>query len=60
VRNLRRDPWSWLCVLPDGFSGRWVQVESRAEIVSLAEAMDGLEADDRRVAGEHVGQKRKP
>jgi hypothetical protein len=49
-----------LCVLPDGSFGRWVQVESRAEIVSLAEAMDGLEADDRRVGGEHVGQKRKP
>src|SRR3954447_17963260 len=28
VRNLRRDPWSWLCVLPDGFFGRWVQVDS--------------------------------
>jgi len=43
LRNLRRD-------LPDGFFGRCVQVESRAEIVSLAEGMDGLEADDRRVA----------
>ena len=42
VRNLRRDPRLWLCVLPDGFFGRWVQVEGRAEIVSLPEAMDGL------------------
>ena len=23
VRNLRRDPRLWLCVLPDGFFGRW-------------------------------------
>ena len=43
VRNLRRDPRSWLCVLPDGFFGRWVQVEGLAEIVYLPEAMDGLE-----------------
>src|ERR671921_1326165 len=53
VRNLRRDPRSWLCVLPDGFFGRWVQVEGRAEIVSLPEAMDGLEDYYRRGAGEH-------
>ena len=26
VRNLRRDPRLWLCVLPDGFFGRWIQV----------------------------------
>ena len=53
VRNLRRDPRSWLCVLPDGFFGRWVQVEGRAEIVALPEAMDGLVDYYRRVAGEH-------
>jgi len=53
TRNLRRDPRSWLCVLPDGFFGRWVQVEGHAEIVSLPEAMDGLEDYYRRVAGEH-------
>ena len=53
TRNLRRDPRSWLCVLPDGFFGRWVQVEGHAEIISLPEAMDGLEDYYRRVAGEH-------
>ncbi len=53
VRNLRRDPRLWLCVLPDGFFGRWVQVEGRAEIVSLPEAMDGLVDYYRRVSGEH-------
>jgi PPOX class probable F420-dependent enzyme len=53
VRNLRRDPRVWVCVLPDGFFGRWVQVEGRAEVVSLPEAMDGLVDYYRRVAGEH-------
>ena len=53
VRNLRRDPRLWLCVLPDGFFGRWVQLEGRAEIVSLPDAMDGLVDYYRRVSGEH-------
>jgi PPOX class probable F420-dependent enzyme len=53
VRNLRRDPRMWLCVLPDGFFGRWVQVEGTAEIVSLPDAMDGLVDYYRRVSGEH-------
>ena len=43
----------WLCVLPDGFFGRWVQVEGRVEIVPLPEAMDGLVDYFRRVSGEH-------
>ncbi len=53
VRNLRRDPRSWLCVLPDGFFGRWVQIEGRTEIVSLPAAMNGLVDYYRRVSGEH-------
>ncbi|WP_219420619.1 PPOX class F420-dependent oxidoreductase [Pseudonocardia nigra] len=53
VRNLRRDPRLWLCVLPDGFFGRWIQVDGRAEIVSLPDAMDGLVDYYRRTAGEH-------
>jgi PPOX class probable F420-dependent enzyme len=53
VRNLRRDSRLWLCVLPDGFFGRWVQVEGRTEIVSLPDAMDGLVDYYRRISGEH-------
>jgi PPOX class probable F420-dependent enzyme len=53
VRNLRRDPRAWLCVLPDGFFGRWVQIEGTAEIVPLPEAMDGLIEYYRSVSGEH-------
>ncbi|MGH3600758.1 MAG: PPOX class F420-dependent oxidoreductase [Pseudonocardiaceae bacterium] len=53
VRNLRRDPRAWLCVLPDGFFGRWVQVGGAVQILALPEAMDGLIDYYRRVAGEH-------
>ena len=53
VRNLRRDPRLWLCALPDGFFGQWVQVEGTAEIVSLPDAMEGLVDYYRRVSGEH-------
>ncbi|MDV6014026.1 PPOX class F420-dependent oxidoreductase [Haloechinothrix sp. LS1_15] len=53
VRNLRRDPRAWLCVLPDSFFGDWIQVEGSAEIVELPEAMDGLVDYYRKVSGEH-------
>jgi len=53
VRNLRRDGRLWLCVLPDEFFGRWVQVEGRAELVSLPAATEGLVDYYRRVSGEH-------
>lgn len=53
VGNLRRDHRLWLCVLPDSFFGRWIQVEGRAEIISLPDAMDGLVDYYRRVSGEH-------
>jgi PPOX class probable F420-dependent enzyme len=53
VRNLRRDPRGWLCVLPDGFYGRWIQVAGTFEIVELPEAMQGLIDYYRSTAGEH-------
>jgi PPOX class probable F420-dependent enzyme len=53
VRHVRRDPRVWLCVLPDGFFGRWVQVEGTAEIVELPEAMEGLVDYYRQLSGEH-------
>ncbi len=53
VRNLRRDPRVWLCVLPDGFYGRWIQVSGSARIVELPEAMDGLMDYYRSISGEH-------
>jgi PPOX class probable F420-dependent enzyme len=53
VRNVRRDPRVWLCVLPDGFFGRWVQIEGSADIVELPDAMEPLVDYYRRISGEH-------
>jgi PPOX class probable F420-dependent enzyme len=53
VRHLLRDPRVWLCVFPDEFYGRWVQVAGRADVVSLPDAMPGLEDYYRRLSGEH-------
>jgi PPOX class probable F420-dependent enzyme len=53
VRNLRRDPRASLVVLSDGFFGDWVQVDGRAEVIALPEAMDLLVDYYRSVAGEH-------
>ena len=53
VRNLRRDPRAWVCVMPDGFYGRWIQVTGTATIVELPEAMEPLVDYYRRTAGEH-------
>jgi PPOX class probable F420-dependent enzyme len=53
VKNLRREPRAWLCVLPDGFYGPWVFVEGRVDIVSLPDAMEPLVDYYRRLSGEH-------
>lgn len=53
TRNLRREARAWLCVLPDGFFGRWVQVEGEVEIVELPAALEGLRALYRQASGEH-------
>jgi PPOX class probable F420-dependent enzyme len=53
VRNVRRDQRVWLCAFPDAFFGNWVQIDGRAEIVELPEAMDGLVAYYRSISGEH-------
>jgi PPOX class probable F420-dependent enzyme len=53
VRNVRRDPRVWLCALPDGFFGRWIQIDGAAEIVPLPQAMDLLVDYYRRISGEH-------
>jgi PPOX class probable F420-dependent enzyme len=53
TRNLRRDPAAVLCVFSDDFFGRWLQVEGRAQVVSLPEAMAGLMDYYRGIGGEH-------
>lgn len=51
VRNARRDPRVSVVGFTDRFYGDWVQVEGRAEIVSLPQAMDGLVDYYRRASG---------
>lgn len=53
VRNIRRDPRVWLCVMPDSFFGEWIQLAGVASIVELPEAMDLLVDYYRRISGEH-------
>lgn len=53
IKNLRRTPRAWLCVLNDGFFGEWVQIEGPVEIVELPEAMEPLVDYYRRISGEH-------
>lgn len=54
VRNLRRRPHASLCVFGDNFFGEpWVQVEGRATVTGLPDAMEGLVTYYRAVAGEH-------
>ncbi|MGB5758649.1 MAG: TIGR03618 family F420-dependent PPOX class oxidoreductase [Acidimicrobiales bacterium] len=53
VAHLRRDPHTSLCVFPDKWLGRWVQLNCRAEVVSLPDAMDRLVGYYRTLRGEH-------
>jgi len=53
TRNVRRDPWVQVCLLNDGFFGKWMFVEGRAEVVSLPEAMEPLVDYYRSISGEH-------
>lgn len=53
VKNLRRDPYAFLCVIQDQFFGRNAQVEGTVTIESLPDAMEGLVRYYRLAAGEH-------
>ncbi len=53
VLNLRRDPACSLVVMVDRFFGSWVQVDGRAEVLSLPDAMEPLVEYYRRISGEH-------
>lgn len=53
VRNLLRDPQVTLCVFTDEFFGSWIQIDGRAEIVHLPDAMDLLVDYYRRIRGDH-------
>jgi PPOX class probable F420-dependent enzyme len=53
VKNLRRDPRAWLCVLSKEFYGPFVQLVGTVEIQSLPDAMEPLVDYYRRLSGEH-------
>ena len=53
VRNARRDPRVSLCVLSDDWDGPWVQVDGRAEVLDLPEALEPLVEYYRCISGEH-------
>lgn len=54
TKNIRRDARVSLCVFADAFHGsNWIQINGRAEVLSLPEAMEPLTEWHRRVKGEH-------
>ena len=53
ARNARRDPQVSMCVLSDDFGGAYVQVDGRAEVLDLPEAMEPLVEYFRCISGEH-------
>ncbi len=53
VGHLRREPMTSLCVFPDKWLGRWVQLNCRAEVTSLPDAMETLVEYYRTLRGEH-------
>lgn len=53
AKNLQRDSRASVCVFDDNFFGEWVQIDGRAEVVHLPEAMEPLVDYYRTVQGEH-------
>lgn len=53
TRNIRRDPRVSICVLSDDFDEAYVQIDGRAEVIDMPEALDGLVDYYRGIAGEH-------
>ena len=53
VHNLRRDHRASMVVLSDEWNGEWIQVDGRAEVIDLPDALDGLVEYFRVISGEH-------
>lgn len=53
TRNLRADPRVSLCVMTDKFFGEWIQIDGRAAVLSLPEALEPLVDYYRSTYGEH-------
>lgn len=53
VGNVRKRPEVSLCVLSDDFDGPWVQLDGRAEVLDLPEALEPLVEYFRAISGEY-------
>jgi PPOX class probable F420-dependent enzyme len=53
ARNARRDPRVSICVVSDDWDGPYVQVDGRADVLDMPEALDGLVEYFRCISGEH-------
>jgi PPOX class probable F420-dependent enzyme len=53
VQNLVRDPRASMVVMSDDFGGEWVQVDGRATVTFLPEAVEELVEYFRCISGEH-------
>jgi PPOX class probable F420-dependent enzyme len=54
VHNLRRRPYSAVCVFPDSFfGGQWVQAEGPTAVEPMPDALEGLVKYYRNLVGEH-------
>ncbi len=53
VHNLRQRPEASMVVMSDEFNGEWVQVDGRARVVDLPDAVEGLVEYFRVISGEH-------
>jgi PPOX class probable F420-dependent enzyme len=53
ARNAQRNPRVSICVLSDEWDGPWVQVDGRATVITLPEAVEALVDYYRALAGEH-------
>ena len=53
VANVDRNPLVSMVVMSDDFGGEWVQIDGRARVVRLPEAVDDLVEYFRCISGEH-------
>jgi PPOX class probable F420-dependent enzyme len=53
VTNVRREPTVSMCVLSADWNGPWVQLDGRAEVLDLPEALEPLVEYYRSISGEH-------
>lgn len=53
ARNARANPLVSICVQSDDWSGAYVDVDGRAEVVDMPDALDGLVEYFRSISGEH-------